>query len=184
MRVLEGIAGRRPTALEEAYQVFRLERQGNLVAPRTLEFYDRRVGELIAWLRSEAPTVERVEDVGVNHLRARTHSSAICSGWSRLRPTTLSAGPVVGYIERNAQNSGNLADLGEGSQAPQGVGLPSTLRALSVAVRRGTPQVPGQRGGRQPMGQRHGLGSFQGWITPAKTCLSGHAGRQGSIISA
>ena len=55
MRVLEGIAGRRPTALEEAYQVFRLERQGNLVAPRTLEFYDRRVGELIAWLRSEAP---------------------------------------------------------------------------------------------------------------------------------
>ena len=70
MRVLEGIAGRRPTALEEAYQVFRLERQGNLVAPRTLEFYDRRVGELIAWLRSEAPTVERVEDVGVNHLRA------------------------------------------------------------------------------------------------------------------
>lgn len=70
MRVLEGIAGRRLTALEEAYQVFRLERQGNLVAPRTLEFYDRRVGELIAWLHSEAPTVERVEDVGVNHLRA------------------------------------------------------------------------------------------------------------------
>lgn len=70
MRVLEATAGRRPTALDEAYQVFRLERQGNLVAPRTLEFYDRRVGELIAWLRSEAPTVERVEDVGVNHLRA------------------------------------------------------------------------------------------------------------------
>ena len=70
MRVLEGTTGRRPTALEEAYQVFRLERQGNLVAPRTLEFYDRRVGELIAWLHSEAPAVERVEDVGVNHLRA------------------------------------------------------------------------------------------------------------------
>ncbi len=70
MRVLEGIASRRPTALEEAYQVFRLERQGNFVAPRTLEFYDRRVGELIAWLHSEAPTVERAEDVGVNHLRA------------------------------------------------------------------------------------------------------------------
>ena len=60
----------RPTALEGAYQVFRLERQGNLVAPRTLEFYDRLVGESIAWLHSEAPTVERVEDVGVNHLRA------------------------------------------------------------------------------------------------------------------
>ena len=70
MRVLEGTAGRCPTALEEVYQVFRLERQGNLVAPRTLEFYDRRVGELLAWLRSEAPMVERVEDVGVNHLRA------------------------------------------------------------------------------------------------------------------
>ena len=38
--------------------------------PGRCEFYDRRVGELIAWLHSEAPTVERVEDVGVNHLRA------------------------------------------------------------------------------------------------------------------
>jgi hypothetical protein len=46
-----------------------LGRQGNLVAPRTLEFYDRRVGELITWLGSEAPAVERIEDVGVNHLR-------------------------------------------------------------------------------------------------------------------
>ena len=70
MRVLEGTAVRRATALDDAYQVFRLERQGNLVAARTLEFYDRRVGELIDWLRSEAPTVERVEDVDVNHLRA------------------------------------------------------------------------------------------------------------------
>lgn len=70
MRVLEGTALRRATALEEAYQVFRLERQGNLVAARTLEFYDWRVGEFIGWLRREAPTVERVDDIDVNHLRA------------------------------------------------------------------------------------------------------------------
>jgi hypothetical protein len=56
--------------LEEAYQVFRLERQGNLLTPRTLEFYDLRIGELIAWLRREVPTVERVEEIDVNHLRA------------------------------------------------------------------------------------------------------------------
>ena len=55
MRVLDSAALQRPSPLEEAYQVFRLERQGNLLAPRTLEFYDRRVGELIDWLRRSCP---------------------------------------------------------------------------------------------------------------------------------
>jgi site-specific recombinase XerD len=40
-----------------------------LVTPRTLEFYDLRIGEFFAWLRREAPAVERVEDVDINHLR-------------------------------------------------------------------------------------------------------------------
>jgi hypothetical protein len=37
MRVIDGTAARRKTPLEEAYEVFRLERQGNLVSIRTLD---------------------------------------------------------------------------------------------------------------------------------------------------
>ena len=102
MRVLEGTAGRRPTALEDAYQVFRLERQGNLVAPRTLEFYDRRVGELISWLRNEEPTGERVEDVGVNHLRA---FRAFMTERRRPDGQPLQAGPCTRRTARFTRSS-------------------------------------------------------------------------------
>ena len=33
------------TELDDAYAVFRLERHGNLVTPRTLEYYDLRIGD-------------------------------------------------------------------------------------------------------------------------------------------
>jgi len=35
MKVLDGTAVRSPTQLQDAYELFRLERQGNLVTPRT-----------------------------------------------------------------------------------------------------------------------------------------------------
>src|SRR5438105_12929071 len=69
MKVLDGTAVRSPTQLQDAYELFRLERQGNLVTPRTLEFYDLRIGEFFAWLGRDAPGVERIADVDVNHLR-------------------------------------------------------------------------------------------------------------------
>ena len=69
MRVLDGTAVRSPSQLQDAYELFRLERQGNLVTPRTLEFYDLRIGEFFAWLGRDAPGVERIADVDVNHLR-------------------------------------------------------------------------------------------------------------------
>lgn len=50
MQLLQRAQHRSLIPLEDAYQLFRLERQGNLVTPRTLEFYDLRVGEYIAWL--------------------------------------------------------------------------------------------------------------------------------------
>ena len=41
VRVLQGTArGRRLTPLEDAYDQFRLERQGNRLSPRTLASYD------------------------------------------------------------------------------------------------------------------------------------------------
>ncbi|TMB88197.1 MAG: hypothetical protein E6J45_11630 [Chloroflexi bacterium] len=61
MRVLDGTAVRSPSQLQDAYELFRLERQGNLVTPRTLEFYDLRIGEFFAWLGRDAPGVERID---------------------------------------------------------------------------------------------------------------------------
>jgi hypothetical protein len=80
---------------------------------------------------------------------ARTHSSAICSGWSSPRPTTLSAGPVVGYIEWNAQNSDNLADLG----APEM--LTVSYHQDGVAVRVKETQHPRIESGAAIPGLRH-----------------------------
>lgn len=128
MRVLEGIAGRRPTALEEAYQVFRLERQGNLVAPRTLEFYDRRIGELIAWLRSEAPTVERVEDVGVNHLRAFRAFMT-----ERRRPDGQPLQAATLHASR-VSNHTLIATMFFGSVALAHVGIDWTPSSLDIAM--------------------------------------------------
>jgi len=70
MKVLDGTAVRNHSQLDDAYELFRLERHGNLVTKRTLEFYDLRIGEFFAWLSREAPALERIEDIDVNHLRA------------------------------------------------------------------------------------------------------------------
>lgn len=61
---LHGSAG-----LAEAYELFRLERQGNLVTPRTLEFYDLRIGEFLGWLSRAVPGVDAVDKVDVDHVR-------------------------------------------------------------------------------------------------------------------
>jgi site-specific recombinase XerD len=93
MRVLDGAAMHSPTPIDEAYELFRLERQGNLVTPRTLEFYDLRIGEFIAWLRGDSPDVDRVDDIDVNHLRwFRVHSANRPRRDGRpLQPETLHA---------------------------------------------------------------------------------------------
>jgi hypothetical protein len=45
MKVIHGTAtDRRPSPLEDAYLHFRLDRQGLPVSPRTLGFYDEKVG--------------------------------------------------------------------------------------------------------------------------------------------
>jgi hypothetical protein len=79
---------------------------------------------------------------------ARTDASAVCSR-SCPRPTTLSGGPVVGYIEWNAENPGNLADLG----APEMLAV--SYRRDGVAARVEETQHPRIEFGAAIPGLRH-----------------------------
>ena len=66
MRVINGaLAERRPTPLLEAYQHFRLDRQGLPVSPATLRLYDHTVGVFLRWLAEPCPEVRRFEDLEV-----------------------------------------------------------------------------------------------------------------------
>ncbi len=62
--------GRRKTPLEDAYDQFRLERQGNGVSPATLKAYDYHLEGLFAWLARERPQVRMPDDLGIDVLRA------------------------------------------------------------------------------------------------------------------
>jgi hypothetical protein len=54
LRVITGLAAAPPhSALEAAYQHFRLERQGNRVSASTLEHYDWLVRPFLRWLAAE-----------------------------------------------------------------------------------------------------------------------------------
>jgi site-specific recombinase XerD len=70
MRLIEGsTASRRRTPIEDAYDQFRLERQGNRLSPRTLESYDYHLDGFFAWLRRESPKVRRFQDLSVDVVR-------------------------------------------------------------------------------------------------------------------
>jgi integrase/recombinase XerD len=71
MRVLYGTAEARVrSGVEAAYDHFRLERQGDLASPRTLEHYDYMFGRFLRWLETERPEVRRVDDLDVAVVRA------------------------------------------------------------------------------------------------------------------
>ncbi|MBV9101913.1 MAG: tyrosine-type recombinase/integrase [Candidatus Dormibacteraeota bacterium] len=93
MRVLDGSKRHARTQLRDGYDVFRLERMGNNVSPRTLEYYDLRIGEFLDWIEREWPAVERFEDLQVDHLRAfRAYMAARTRQDGKpLQPATLHA---------------------------------------------------------------------------------------------
>lgn len=71
VRVLQGTASRRRrTPLEDAYDQFRLERQGNRLSPRTLASYDYHVDGFFGWLGSEHPGIRQFKDLTVDVMRA------------------------------------------------------------------------------------------------------------------
>src|SRR5437879_2194340 len=92
MRVLQGRAEPRArSGVEAAYDHFRLERQGDLASPATLEHYDYMVEPFLRWLKAEHPEVRRVDDLHVSMLRA--YRASLAAGRRRdgkpLSPRTI-----------------------------------------------------------------------------------------------
>jgi hypothetical protein len=85
MRVIQGTAAlRRQSAIEAAYDHFRLDRQGNLVSANTLQHYRYLVGPFFDSLREAHPDVEGFEDLDVSivrHYRAELATQGfLCGG--------------------------------------------------------------------------------------------------------
>lgn len=84
VRVIQGTAARsRQSAIEAAYDHFRVDRQGNLVSANTLDHYHYLVSPFFDWLREVRPDVERFEDLDVNVVR--DYRLALTSGRVELR---------------------------------------------------------------------------------------------------
>ena len=77
--------------LEAAYAHFRLDRQGNLVTPGTLEYYDYMLGPFLAWLRDTTPGAVSFEqvDVGVMRLYRAYLAERPSRNGGRLQPATI-----------------------------------------------------------------------------------------------
>src|SRR5215831_19149437 len=84
--ILEGGAGMQVRSpLEAAYDHFRLERQGDLVSPATLEHYDAMVVPFLTWVR-EGAGVRRFEDLDIGLVRAYRAELATRPGKNHGRP--------------------------------------------------------------------------------------------------
>lgn len=71
MKVIQGSGEvRRKSQLENAYEQFRLERQGNRVSKATLTSYDYHVEGFFSWLGRENPGVRSFQGLSVGVLRA------------------------------------------------------------------------------------------------------------------
>jgi integrase len=70
MKILQGSAPRRRrTPIEDAYDQFRLERQGNRLSPRTLASYDYHLDGFFGWLHAQHPDVRQFKDLTVEVAR-------------------------------------------------------------------------------------------------------------------
>src|SRR5438128_1516074 len=84
MTVLHCSAQRRRTPTEDAYDQFRLERQGNRLSPRTLGAYDYHLDGFFGWLHAEHPQVRQFKDLTVDVLRVYRAEMATRPGhWGR-----------------------------------------------------------------------------------------------------
>ena len=77
--------------LRDAYDLFRLEKQGSLLSPASLNFYDLHVGKLLTWLEVNNPGMSRFGDLEVEALRRYRGELAASPGrYDRhLSPETL-----------------------------------------------------------------------------------------------
>jgi site-specific recombinase XerD len=81
--------GRRRPPLRTGYEHFRLEREGELVSPKTLEYYDGMVLPFLDWLNGEG--VQKFEELDIEYARRYRARLASTPGHNgRLRqPATL-----------------------------------------------------------------------------------------------
>ena len=115
MRVLQG--GLEPksgrSALEAAFDHFRLERQGNLVSPATLENYDFMVRPFLSWLAVQHPEVRGFPELTVPVVRAyRAELATRCrKDGQPLEPATIfDAHRAIGTFFRWARAEGYEVD--------------------------------------------------------------------------
>jgi integrase len=114
IRMIQGTAaGRRRTPLEDAYDQFRLERQGNRLSARTLASYDYHVDRFFAWLRAEHPQVRQFKDLTVDVMRVYRAEMASRDG-HRGRPlaaeTLQDSHATIRIFLRWADNEGHKVD--------------------------------------------------------------------------
>jgi hypothetical protein len=70
VRAIQRTAARsRKSAIEAAFDHFRVDRPGNLVSANTLDHYHYLVSPFFAWLREVRSDVKRFEDLEVNVVR-------------------------------------------------------------------------------------------------------------------
>jgi integrase len=106
-------ATRRRNPIEDAYDQFRLERQGNRLSPRTLDNYGYHLDGFFGWLRREHPTVRQLKDLTVDHARAyRTELATTPSrrGRPRSEETLQDSHAAIRVFLRWADNEGYRID--------------------------------------------------------------------------
>lgn len=127
IRVIQGTAARRrQSAIEAAYDHFRVDRQGNLVSA-TLDQYHYLVGPFHDGLRETHPEVERVEDLDGRHPRlpARPGQAApngpdgvhLDEHYTRQLRSKLRESCASTWVE----NGGASATTSRANRAPDGV---------------------------------------------------------------
>jgi integrase/recombinase XerC len=105
------VAARRQPPIRAGYEHFRLERQGALVSPKTLEYYDGMVEPFLTYLDDQG--VERFEHLDVTHARQYRARLATTPGkhGRPLQPDTLrSSHRAIGAFLRWANREGYPID--------------------------------------------------------------------------
>jgi hypothetical protein len=96
-------ATRRRTPIEDAYDQFRLERQGNRLSPRTLASYGYHLDGFFTWLRREHPHhAARPARPAARRGDVAGHSTTCATGVAgrssaRFRRYVLGAAPLQGH---------------------------------------------------------------------------------------
>jgi hypothetical protein len=118
VRVVDGggyaVPVRRQPPLVVGYEHFRLDRQGQLLSPKTLIYYDETVLPFLRWLDAEG--VRRFDEVDVGRVRTfRAHLAARVGkyagrwrprrSWSITEPSFASSAGLAGRATRSIHES-------------------------------------------------------------------------------